>query len=121
MSAPSNGMKGSGIANVPGAWYDVGGHIDSAAAVISSAADYFGTLPAADSMRANHVASLIEAASELLRLAKQDVDRLEQELKAGSPDGAPVHCSAPQRDVDRPEAELKGIRRDDPNTYGGAA
>lgn len=91
MSTPSNGVKGHGIANVPSAWYDVGGHIDSARAVISSAADYFGTMPMADPMRSNHIASLIEAASELLRLAQQDVDRLEQELKAVAPAGVPEH------------------------------
>lgn len=94
MRAPYTGMKGHGVANVPGAWYDVGGHIGSARAVIACAGDYMASLEG-NRERANHIAKLIEAAGELLKLAQQDVDRL--------------------------EAELKGIRRDDPNTCGGAA
>jgi len=76
MSAACSGVKGHGIANVPNEWYEAGGHIDSALAVLSCAGDYVGSQGSSD-----HVANLIAAAHELLKLAKKDVDDIEQQLK----------------------------------------
>ena len=77
------GVKGHGIANVPGAWYDIAGHIDGARAVLSCAQDCLpGNLDGVQCDALNHVANLIEAAGELLKLADQDRDELERQLKA---------------------------------------
>ena len=80
---PCPGVKGHGVINVPGAWYDIGTHIESARSVISAAQDYLpGSLNGVDAIRINHVANLIEAANELLKLAEQDRDELERQLKS---------------------------------------
>ena len=87
-TANNQGIKGYGIANVPGAWYDIGCHIESARSVISAAQDYLpGNLTGVDHSRINHVSNLIEAANELLKLAEQDRNELEQQLKAGAAEG----------------------------------
>ncbi len=81
----STGLKGYGIANVPGAWYDISGHIDGARAVIVCARDYLpGNVEGVKWDTLNHVACLLEAAVELLKLAEQDRNELERQLKSES-------------------------------------
>ncbi|MDH4234801.1 MAG: hypothetical protein OEV15_06675 [Gallionella sp.] len=83
-TASNQGTKGCGIANVPSAWYDLEGHIDSARAVLSCAQDYLpGKLEGVEYERINHVANLMEGALELLKLAQRDSEELERQLKAG--------------------------------------
>lgn len=82
--APCPGVKGHGINNVPGAWYDAGGHVDAALAVVSCAQDYLpGGLTGVEYLRINHVANLMEGALELLKLAQRDIEELERQLKEG--------------------------------------
>lgn len=81
--APCPGVKGHGIKNVPGAWYDISGHIDGARAVISCAQDYLpGNVEGVKWDALNHVANLLEAAIELLKLAEEDRNELERQLKS---------------------------------------
>lgn len=83
INEPCPGVKGHGVANVPGAWYDIGGHIEGARAVLACAQDYFPeNIAGAEYVRLNHIASLMAAAAELLKLAEQDRDELERQLKA---------------------------------------
>lgn len=87
-TASNQGIKGHGIANVPGAWYDLGGHIDSARAVLSCAQDSLpGKLEGVEYERINHVANLMEGALELLKLAQRDSEELERQLTSGAAGG----------------------------------
>lgn len=61
---------------VPGAWYDLASRIGNAEAVAGCIACYEGN---AD----DRVLCLAGALQDLLMLAKQDVDNLERQLKAG--------------------------------------
>jgi hypothetical protein len=76
------GVKGHGIANVPGAWYDIAGHIDGAQAVLFCARDYLpGSIHGVKWEDINRIANLLEAADELLKLAVEDRNELERQLK----------------------------------------
>lgn len=97
MSAPSTGMKGHGISNVPDAWFAISARVSSARAVASCISE---TLPNLEGMSDRQRMQINEAGC----IACAVVDLLEL-------------C---QRDVDLLEAQLKGIRRDDQNMPGGA-
>jgi len=83
---------------LPGAWYDLSARVSNASAV---AACILETLPNLEGMsehqrkQINEAGCIACAVVDLLELCKRDVDRL--------------------------EAQLKGIRRDDQYSHGGAA
>lgn len=82
---PCPGVKGHGIQNVPGAWYDLGTHLDSACAVLYWLNESLPSLEGlSDNQREhlNRASALAVAAEQMLDLAKKDVDDLERQLIA---------------------------------------
>lgn len=84
--APCPGVKGHGVQNVPGAWYDLAARLDAACAVLY----WFNeTLPVSlagmqdyQQESINRAGSLAVAAENLLALCKRDIELLEQQLKS---------------------------------------
>lgn len=84
MSAvPCPGVKGHGIQNVPGAWFDLSSRLDAARAVLY----WFNeSLPSLEGMtdgqkeHINRASGLAVAAENMLDLAQKDVEELEQQL-----------------------------------------
>jgi hypothetical protein len=85
MSAVCSGVKGHGVQNVPGAWYDLASRLDAARAVLY----WFNeSLPTLDGMtddqreHINRACGLAVAAENVLNLAQADVNELERQLIA---------------------------------------
>lgn len=70
---------------IPGAWYDLSARVAHARAIAgcigSSLPNAYG-LPVEVWEALNDVGNLVGAVDDLLKLAEEDVDRLEQQLKA---------------------------------------
>lgn len=85
MNAPCPGVKGHGIVNVPGAWYDLSARLDAARAVVYVINETILPLHGMtdeqrDSM--NRTYGLAAATLEILNLCYQDIERLEADLKS---------------------------------------